>query len=115
MDMKKYAFGQLNKVLEDSRVISKRISKSLKLLDNLDLKKANYVVSFKSLWENEGGKSTHTEYTGSLEGAIAKAEEDFRVANNTPESTQARCFVQVRIGQLACPIPESYWKKYRSS
>lgn len=96
---------QLRKQIEKNR-------EALLKLQQFGLDKARYTIILKSNWANEGGKSTVTKYTGSLECAIRKAEEEFKHINRRSD-VQADWLVKVQLGKTKYPVPEEYWKQYR--
>ena len=84
---------------------------SLEILEKTDYRNANYIVSLRSLWANEGEKSTKTKHLGTLKDAIEKAEKEFKVANMRND-VQADYLVSIRLGKSTYSVPEKYWEKF---
>ncbi len=85
---------------------------SLRVLEQTNTSKADYVVHLKSLWTNEGESSTTTKHRGTLKNAIERAELEFKSANNR-RYVQADCSVDICFGNDRYSIPQEYWQKFQ--
>jgi hypothetical protein len=97
--------------------LSKRVEKateSLTVLEKINMKKATYLVNIQSSWEDEGEKSTSTEYIGTLKQTIEKAEKEFKTTNNR-DDIQATYLVYIKLGSTGYPVPFQYWEKLREN
>ncbi len=112
MKLKTYLEKLVNDSLKKNRELVVQQEEILKILQKINTGKANYVICLDSLWENEGEESTITNYNGSLEKAIRKAEEEFKNKNKRID-TQARYAVYIKLGNLQYSVPEKFWEEYK--
>jgi hypothetical protein len=111
MDLKKYLSKEIQQKITHLNELVAQNKKSLKVIDKFNPDNAHYEVSLKSLWEKEGEKSTLTRYTGSLENAIKRAENEFKDVNKRTD-IQADWLVQVKFERTRYVIPWEYWANY---
>lgn len=62
MRLRPYLRKTLDEKLEGSKSGTDSTEESLRVLERTDTDKANYVVHLRSLWEDEGERSTTTEH-----------------------------------------------------
>ncbi len=114
MHLKQY----LKKQLSDSLVMLKtcvaQTEEAQRVLEELSMKQATYVVHIHSHWVTMGEVSTETEHAGSLEQAIQKAEHMFKSINKRSD-IQASYFVEITLGERGFGVPEQYWRQYVNS
>jgi hypothetical protein len=85
---------------------------SLKVLEQTNVGRADYVVRLRSLWEKEGEMTVTTGHHGTLKDAIEKAEENFKSVNHRGD-VQASYTVRILLGDASYHIPEEYWREFR--
>jgi len=112
MSLKQYLKKTLDEKIEEYKSGTDLTEESLRILEQTKTNTANYVVYLRSLWENEGERSTTTVYHGTLRKAIEVAEAEFKKRNNRSD-VQASWLVDICLGTSRYSIPEQYWKKYR--
>ncbi len=112
MHLKPYLRKSLNDRISGYKVRIELTEESLRVLEGTNTGRACYTVYLRSLWENEGEKSTTTEYTGTLKNAIEKAEAEFEAINHRHDG-QTDCSVEIRLGEDSYSIPEEYWQKFQ--
>lgn len=87
--------------------------KARRVLGRADFKDARYRVELQSLWEDHGEKSIQFNYHGSIDEAIKKAEHDYKETNKRSD-IQAKYSVAILLGDMYVPIPETFWRQYKS-
>lgn len=112
MHLKTYLRKTLNEKIEGYKSGIDLTEESLRVLEQTNTGKANYVVHLRSLWANEGESSTTTEHRGTLKDAIERAEADFKSTNNRSD-VQADCSVAICLGDGRYSIPQDYWQKFQ--
>ena len=86
--------------------------KALRALPKTDMRQADYIVFLRSHWAHEGEKHTTTEYPGSIEEAIRKAEKEFK-RKNKRDDVQADYSVSIRISNMEYSLPSRFWEEYK--
>jgi len=84
-----------------------------KQLEDVDVRKATYKVTLRSMWEDEGEENTETIHTGTIKGAIIASENVFKETNNNRSDVQARYSVAILIGDTFVDISSACWEEYR--
>jgi len=110
MGLKKHLQRENDSSLSMLREQTAKHKEALQLIDDLNLRKAHYIVSLHSDWESYNEKSTTTEHEGSIDKAIQRAEQEFRVINHRND-IQASYRVFIKIGNVEYSVPREYWKK----
>jgi len=113
MHIKPYLRETLNERIEGYKSGIDLIEESLRVLEQTNTGKANYVVNLKSLWVNKGESSTTTEHRGTLKDAIERAETEFKSVNHRGD-VQADCSVDICLGDDRYSIPEEYLQKFQA-
>lgn len=85
---------------------------SLDVLERTRTSRARYLVRLDSCWADHGEECTSTEHRGTLRDAIAKAEAEFKAANNRTD-LQAGYSVEICLGEERYAVPEEYWDHLR--
>lgn len=112
MSLKLYLRRILNERVEGYKSGIDLTEESLRVLEQTNMGKANYVVHLRSLWANEGESSTTTEHRGTLKDAIERAEAEFKSTNHRGD-VQADCSVDICLGNGRYSIPQEYWQKFQ--
>ena len=111
MRLKQYLQKSLSDSLKLLETCVAQTKEAQKVLEQLNMQNATYVVHLHSYWVHEGEIPTVTEHTGSLEHAVQKAEQEFKSVNKRSK-VQASYMVEVKLGDRGFGVPEPYWKQY---
>lgn len=113
MKLKSYLKKRICAETNTLRKLINQHQTDLELLDKINPRDFIYRIYLHSCWANEGEKSTTSQYKGTLNEAIKRAEEEFKLVNHRSD-VQANYAVSVVLGKEEYALPESFWRKYRS-
>tara|TARA_B100001971_G_C17915015_1_gene394814 strand:+ start:206 stop:550 length:345 start_codon:yes stop_codon:yes gene_type:complete len=112
MDLKPYLKEALNEKIEKHRSWIDLTEESLRVLEQINTDRADYVVYIRSTWEREGEQSTTTVHQGTLKEAIEEAESEFKFRNDRSD-IQAVYSVDIYLGDSKVSVPNEYWSQFR--
>jgi len=110
MRLKDYLRQYIEKKIQYHKEAKTDAEIAQRIIEGINTRDANYIVSLESLWKDEGEQSVTVEHRGTIDAAIKAAEAEFRSTNHIND-VQATYHVELCLDIVNITIPPQYYKR----